>query len=341
MKILAWRRRTEPKVDRMTQKRPEGAQSSVKDLIAQNSEGLTRSESRISQLLLADYPVAGIGSATSLAKRAGVSDPTVARFVNKLGFENFGAFQSSLLEEVEARLRSPLMMLETKQPEGDGTVVGAYLASVTQKMRDATQAVVAEPYERAMELILGARRRVLLVGGRFSRHVAGMLAGYLQQFRPDVTLIAPLTPESFDLLPDVGRRDTLVVFDYRRYQTDVVEFAGGAAARGARLVLFTDSWMSPIAELADVIIIAPVEVNSPYDSLAVVVAQMEALVAHAVAARRPSMERRVAQLERVRGERGVTLDVSSSSTNNRRTPRGRQGRSATKPRSGVHRNVRN
>src|SRR3546814_15407675 len=92
----------------------------IKDLLGGGGVSLTRSESRIVQLLLADYPVAGLGSASSLAKRAGVSDPTVARFVTKFGFENFAAFQATLLEEVEARFRSPLMTLENNQTE-DGS----------------------------------------------------------------------------------------------------------------------------------------------------------------------------------------------------------------------------
>src|SRR3546814_6055969 len=75
-----------------------------------------------------------LGSASSLAKRAGVSDPTVARFVTKFGFENFAAFQATLLEEVEARLRSPLMMLETKQTDdGSGGVIARYMTSVTDR----------------------------------------------------------------------------------------------------------------------------------------------------------------------------------------------------------------
>ena len=281
----------------------------IRDMLGRSTVSLTRSESRIVQLLLADYPVAGLGSASSLAKRAGVSDPTVARFVTKFGFENFAAFQAALLGDVEARLRSPLMMLEAKQAgDAHDATVNRYMASVTQKLRDATEAAVPEPYDRAVDLIMGAKGSVTLVGGRFSRHVAGMLAGYLLQLRSDVHSISPLTAESFDRLVDIGRRDTLIVFDYRRYQTDVVEFARQAEARGAHVILFTDPWMSPVAEFADVVIIASVEVDSPYDSLAPAVAQMEALVAHAVVREKRVMERRVADLEKLRSANAVTVD---------------------------------
>lgn len=285
---------------------------SVRALLGDAATALTPSESRIVQLLLADYPVAGLGSASSLARRAGVSDPTVARLVNKLGFDNFSAFQATLLEEVEARLRSPLMMLETKRTGGGNGIAADYLISVTRRLGDAAEAAVAEPYERALDLIMGAKDQVVVLGGRFSRHVGGMLAGYLSQFRPGVSAISPLTAESSDMLLDLGRRDTLIVFDYRRYQNDVVQFARQAAANGVHVLLFTDPWMSPIAEIAEVVIIASVEVDSPYDSLAPAVGQMEALVAHAVARETSAMERRVADLERLRGANAVTMDAGSA-----------------------------
>src|SRR3546814_3459458 len=80
--------------------------------------------------LVAGVQTCALPISSSLAKRAGVSDPTVARFVTKFGFENFAAFQATLLEEVEARLRSPLMMLETKQTDdGSGGVIARYMTS--------------------------------------------------------------------------------------------------------------------------------------------------------------------------------------------------------------------
>src|SRR3546814_17635238 len=87
-----------------------------------------------------------------------------------------------------------------------------------------------------------------------------------------------------------------------------LEFARQAEARGAHVVLFTDPWMSPIAEIADVVIIASVEVDSPYDSLAPAVAQIEALFAHAVVREQRATERRVADLERLRRPDAVTRD---------------------------------
>jgi DNA-binding MurR/RpiR family transcriptional regulator len=273
---------------------------------------LTPSESRIVQLLLEDYPRAGLGTASSLARRASVSDPTVIRLVAKLGFKGFAAFQTRLLEEVDAALHSPLMMMEAKRPAAKGrSVAQAYLRTAAAAIEATAEMLLPQAYERAARIIMDARGRVLFVGGRFSGFVAGMLASYLAQFRPDVACLGPLSAESFDVLADLGERDVLVAFDYRRYQTDVVQFARQAAQRGTSIVLFTDPWRSPIAAYAKVTFVVSSEVGSPYDSLAPVVAQIEALLAHIIAQPSRAREERVSRIETIRSENAITLEKTA------------------------------
>ncbi|MDB5522380.1 MAG: sugar isomerase [Rhizobium sp.] len=284
---------------------------SLRDLLLRTGLSLTPSEEKIAHVLLADYPTAGLGTATGLARRAGVSDPTVGRLVMKLGFQGYPDFQAKLLAEVEARLHSPLLMLETKLhgglTEDDGGTT-AYLRSVISCLEKALVTTPAATYDRAARMVADPKAPLTLLGGRFSRHLAGMLTGYLTQLRSNARDLGMLSPQSFDLLIDMDRRDVLIVFDYRRYQNDVVAFARQAAARGAHIVLFTDPWLSPIADFAEVTITSPLEASSPYDTLAPALAQMEAFVAHLLAGMDDAMRSRMEQIENIRRTNAVTLD---------------------------------
>jgi DNA-binding MurR/RpiR family transcriptional regulator len=296
----------------------------IRDTLTRKDFGLTRSEAKIAQVLLDEYPISGLGTATALAKRAGVSDPTVIRLVAKIGFDGFAAFQTKLLEEVEAGLRSPLMMMEAKRPAAKGRgVAEAYMHSVADAVEAAAGTALPQLYDRAVDTIMGAKGHVLVLGGRFSRFVSGMLASYLTQFRSNVVSLGALSAESFDTLLDLNERDTLIVFDYRRYQRDVIRFAEQAADRGVSLILFTDPYRSPIAAKAKVVIVGRTEVGSPYDSLAPAVAQIEALAAHIVANEPRAGRARVHELEQIRTQNEVTLESSTGRDN-------RRGRSAAK-----------
>lgn len=281
----------------------------VRDLLMREDLPLTPSEEKIVRLLLAEYPTSGLGTATGLARRAGVSDPTVVRLVMKLGFSGFPDFQAKLLAEVEARLHSPLLMMESKRaPKANGSPILTYLRSVGEAIEKAQTSAPLQSYDRAARLIMGAKGEILTLGGRFSRHIASMFAGHLVQLRPGVCDIDVVSAQTFDILAEVGSRDVLVAFDYRRYQSDVVAFARQATGRGARIVLFTDPWQSPIAAFSEVTIVSPVEVTSPYDTLAPAVAQMEALVARIVSTADSGTRDRIERLEKVREQNAVTVD---------------------------------
>ncbi|MEP7453614.1 MurR/RpiR family transcriptional regulator [Phyllobacterium sp. SB3] len=286
---------------------------SIRDLLLRGDAAFTPSEEKIVQLLLTDYPTSGLGTATSLARKAGVSDPTVVRLVMKLGFDGFPDFQSKLLAEVESRLHSPLLMMEAKRHDHTGTGKDdgpalSYMRSVMDSLDKAMSTTPASTYDRATRLVTESKGRVILLGGRFSRHVAGMLAGYLVQFRPGIVELGAISATAFDTLIDVDRRDVLIVFDYRRYQLDVVAFAEQAASRGVRIVLFTDPWLSPIAQYAEVTIVSPLEVASPYDTLAPAIAQVEALVANMLSNMNDATRNRIERLEDIRRDNAVTLD---------------------------------
>ncbi|MFB9984562.1 MurR/RpiR family transcriptional regulator [Mesorhizobium kowhaii] len=284
----------------------------VRDMLLHGAISLTPSEERIVQVLLTDYPAAGLGTATSLAKRAGVSDPTVVRLAMKLGFEGFPALQRRLLADVEARLHSPLLMMEAKRPDmGTHSEQGAaiaYMHSVASNLNKALTSTPLASYQRAARLVMDTKGKVVLLGGRYSRFIAGMLAAYLLQFRPEIMHIDALSAQKTDVLVDLGKRDLLIVFDYRRYQLDVVAFAQLAAARRVRILLFTDPWLSPIAEFSELTLTCPIEVNSPYDTMASSVAQIEAVIAQILASMEKRTRERIEELEEIRLQASASLD---------------------------------
>ena len=72
----------------------------IRDRLTDGSVQLTPSDLKVARALLADYPAAGLNTVAHLAAIAGVSGPTVVRFVSRLGFDGFSSFQRALLGEV-------------------------------------------------------------------------------------------------------------------------------------------------------------------------------------------------------------------------------------------------
>ena len=239
---------------------------------------LTPAERKVARTLMADYPVAGLDPIARLSAASGVSAPTVVRLVSKLAFGSYADFQQSLKSEVSARLSSPLEMHAGREAARGDALRRTELA-VCGGIRSSFARLPPAEFEHAVRLLAEPRRSVTLIGGRFSSMLAEYLAAHLRILRPRVQMISAAGADRMSSVLDVGRRDVLVAFDYRRYQHDTVRLAATAKEQGATVIAFTDPYLSPLAAHADVILTSSVQSPSPFDALTPAVALVEAIIA--------------------------------------------------------------
>jgi DNA-binding MurR/RpiR family transcriptional regulator len=253
-------------------------------------ETLSPAERRVSRVLIADYPVAGLEPVHRLAERANVSAPTVLRLISKLGIGSYPDMQKLLRGEISARTSSPLEMYgERSASIGDATDATSSIKFIAQSQRVLTDGLEATfkaiPEAEILEiarLLANPRLRIWTVGGRFSDLLAQYLNMHLRLLRKDVHHVAPTEHEKTFALMDFTSRDLLVAFDYRRYQDSTVNFLKNAKAKKATTVLFTDPWLSPAAKHADFLLSSSVTAPSPFDSLTAAFAMVETVIAGVV-----------------------------------------------------------
>jgi len=252
----------------------------IAERIRRKLGSLSPSERRVARVLLSGAPTAGLESSAKLADQAGVSGPTVSRFVTqRLGFQNYGDFQRALRDEIAARVVSPVEVYRRQRAEAaEPDVAGHGAAALADSVLASLHGLDANEFANATALLANTHHHVLAVGGAFSQLVAGYLVGVLREIRPGVRLVPPIAAERAAALADIGKRDVLCAFDFRRYESDTQVFAAAAKDAGARIVLFTDPWLSPIADIADAILPAQEAGPSPFPSLAPTVAVTETLI---------------------------------------------------------------
>ncbi len=275
---------------------------SIAETIRQGLGRLTPTERKPALALLANYPVPGLETVAQFAKRAGVSGPTILRLVAKLGFASYPRFQQALRDELEQRLRPPLAKAGAhhRARRADPDFVNRYGRAIIANIERSLGEVPRSEFKGALDLLGDRRRRLSLVGGRFSTSVALQFYLHLRELRPQVHLVSGQTATWVEHLLDFGRKDVLIVFDIRRYQDDVVRFAQEAASLGADIVLFTDHWLSPIAAVARHVFALRTTMPSSWESFAALSALTEIMVARLQELSWVEAKRRMERLEKFR-----------------------------------------
>lgn len=282
--------------------------NTVRGMLLDAGRKFSKAEMRVVRQLLANYPAAGLTTISKLAQLSDVSDPTVLRVATRLGFAGFADLQQALLTEVEAHMRSPLTLVRSDRPQNShGNAYQDFLARVAKLADTLRSDTATADYEQAVELLGDRRMRIAFLGGRFSHFIAGLMQKCLNHMREGTFLLGGTRADMIDELTAFGKRQALVVFDYRRYQTDVVAFAHQAKTRGSPVLLFTDKWLSPIAEFADITLTVPTETASPFDTLTTPLIQVEAIIAGLAQRMGEDWRERAALLELVRAENRITL----------------------------------
>lgn len=253
----------------------------VAESIRRGMADCSPAERKVARVLLSAYPSAGFETVARLAERAGVSGPTVLRFVHRLGYRGFPDFQEALRHDLDERSASPLRILASRPPSDSEpqSLRDRAAAITTGTVQRTFDEVSTHDLERCVELVSHASGSVVIAGGRYSNLLGRILALHLEQLRPRVRMLSDQPSARAAMVDDLGRRDVVVLFDYRRYEEATLRLARLARERHAVLVLFTDTFLSPIASEADVVLASETAAPSPFDALTPALALIETVVA--------------------------------------------------------------
>jgi len=272
--------------------------ATVRERIQEKYSTLTKSERKFVGVLLEDYPSAGLDSITVVAARCGVSTPTVARLVQKLGFKGYPQFHRALLTELQAKLYGPAERRQNWAAEAPDThLLNRFAIAVTKNIEMTFSNVDSRKFEAAAALLADSSRPLYIVGGRITHSLAEYAFNHFQAGRPGVVHLTSASASWPHYLLDMAEGDTLLVFDIRRYETNLQRLAQGAADRKVNVVLMTDQWTSPIASSASHVFNCWVEIPSAWDSNVSTLMLIEALISSAQENRWPDVKDRVERLD--------------------------------------------
>lgn len=272
----------------------------VRDLIKDRYDTLTQSERKLANSLLENYPAAGLASITIVAATSEVSTPTVARMVQKLGFKGFPQFHQALRAELEAKISGPTQRRENWSAEApDSHILNRLAESVMHNLRQTFAHVDAEHFNSAAKKMAYTDTKLYVVGGRITRSLADYAFTHLQAIRPSVIHMTSSSATWPHYVLDMVEGDVLMIFDVRRYETNLLRLAELAASRGVTIILMTDQWVSPVAKVSTYTFNCWSEIPSAWDSNVATLMLLEALIAATQEENWPETSDRFERLDRL------------------------------------------
>lgn len=238
----------------------------VLQLIKQRQGEFSNQHAKIADYVVGNYEKAAFLSATHLAHEIGVSQPTVIRFSQFLGFPQYALFleaiQDLLKEELTSTQRLKLSLGRQNsggEPEFD---------TISKEINTLGLLAKSFPHQAFKQLVEQICRlhRVYIVGTRGSSSLAQFFGYFLSKVKQSVMPIPHGGTRAYDKLLDLSEQDLVIAIAFPRYPRETIEIARYCRDRGAHLVAITDKMDSPLAKLSNHALVIPITFSTIFDS---------------------------------------------------------------------------
>lgn len=267
---------------------------------------LTKSQQRIATYLLANYDQAAFLSAADLADRLDLSEATMARFAQAIGYGGFRELRSCLQSLFRAKA-TPASRLQHKLGElasSEGHVLGKVLAMELQYLTEASQSLDPADFDRAVEILLSGQRIFVFASGP-----SGILAELaVWRLRRLGILTLPMTESGRHLLEKLQllrSRDVVLAAGFHHLRSELVAVLDHARLLGCRSILLTDTLGPALRGVPDCILAARRGPVSTFHSLTVPMSILNALILAVAMAKPDESLEALNRLQKLRASSGL------------------------------------
>ena len=248
-------------------------------LINERMSTFSKGQRLIAQYILERYDRAAYMTAAKLGTIVNVSESTVVRFADELGFGGYPELQRALQELAKTQLTAAQRMEVADNLLGRDNILDKVLLGDADKIRHTLESLDREAFDNAIEKIATARN-IYILGSRSSATLAGFLNFNFRMMFDNVRFVeASSGGEVFEHILDIGAEDVLIAISFPRYSKRTIRAVEYAHRAGANVVALTDSKKSPIAADCDQLLIAQSDMASFVDSLVAPLSIINAMVA--------------------------------------------------------------
>lgn len=261
--------------------------------------GFSKGQKQIARFILEHYDKAAFMTASRLGVTVGVSESTVVRFATEFGYDGYPHLQRALQEMIRNKLTSVQRMEVAGDRMGGRDVLQTVLHADTDMIRVTLDEIDRDAFQGAVDALMGAKR-IYILGVRSSSALASFLGFYFNLLFENVTLVhTNSVSEIFEQVLRVGPGDVLFGISFPRYSKRTLSAMKYARDRGARVIALTDSQLSPLARVADHVLLARSDMASFVDSLVAPLSVINALIVAVGMSRRDEIEQTFNKLERI------------------------------------------
>lgn len=274
-------------------------------LMTERMPEFSKGQRLIARYIIENYDRAAYMTAAKLGAIVQVSESTVVRFADELGFNGYPDLQHALQELAKTNLTAAQRMKVADNFLDKDNILDKVLLGDADKIRHTLEGLDRAAFNDAVEKIVAAEH-IYILGVRSSASLAEFITYNFRMMFDNVSPVAGTSGgEVFEQILNIGPSDVLIAVSFPRYSKRTVRAVQYAHRAGADVVALTDSAASPLAPYSDQLLTARSDMASFVDSLVAPLSIINAMVAAVSLRQHDEVQARLERLEAIWDEYDV------------------------------------
>lgn len=273
--------------------------------VSDSYKDFSSGQKKIGDLFFKEPIFLAFSSALEVGKRVNVSESTVIRWSQKLGYRGYAEFQHVLQRKL-AEERFEQVEEANVQPPVEQSFLANLLDADIASISQLKQTMDEDQLLQAVDWI-GQARNIYVTSNFFDYGLAHFMTSWLSLTLDHAELLMPGEGRYYRQLSDLTSEDTLIAFVFPRYTKSVLDTLATAKKQGAKVILITDAMDSPAAAAADIALEVNVNSNLNIDSYTAVHALIASIMRFIYVKEHAKVKSNLAKVEAIYKEKEIFI----------------------------------
>ncbi|AJD89880.1 hypothetical protein JMA_05630 [Jeotgalibacillus malaysiensis] len=238
---------------------------------------LSAGQKKVARLFFDNPSVIAFSSALEVGKMVDVSESTVIRLTQKIGYKGYPEAQ----QQIQRKLAEARFYADQREHAEDKSEDQAFLHSLLDadiaNIEKLKQSLKEEDLLRVVDIISHAKK-VYVTSNLFSYGLGHLFTQWMSMVLDNTEMLMQGDVQYYQQLSKMDESNVVIVLAFPRYTKNILETVKTAKSQGATVISITDSKDSPVAAHSDILLEAAMNANLKIDSFTAVVALLTSIM---------------------------------------------------------------
>lgn len=278
----------------------------LKDLLQKLKESynqLSYGQKKVAKVFFEEPNKIAFSPAFEIGKHVDVSESTVIRLTQKLGYKGYAEVQGIVQKDL-AKERVLTQYKEVSNISNKQSFLHDLMQGDAENILQLQRTIREEDFLKAVQTISKAKK-IYITGNLLSYGLAHFFTQWLNMVLENTQLIIHGDGQYYHQLSMIQPEDVVIALIFPRYMKDTVETVKLSKDLGASVISITDSELSPVCVHSDIVLKVPINSSINIDSYTAVLSLITSIMRFVSVQDPIQVENKLKRIESIYHKTGV------------------------------------